>query len=311
MLNGSSSDWAEVESGVPQGSVLGPLLFIIFINDIGEGLKGFLYIFADDTKQVHPVDSREDADRLQAEIDKLYEWSIKWSMKFNSSKCAVMHIGRRNECHSYTLGTSSLATTKAERDVGVIIQDNLKFDQQVKKVVNTCNRIIGQVSRSFQSKDPELMMNIYQTYILPHVDYAISVWYPHFKKDIELLESVQRRFTRLIAGMKGLTYEERLATLGLPTLEERRIKIDLIQAYKILNNIDKTEGKMFTKVSERTLRTTRSTVKENFAPERTSLDQRRFFFSNRVASAWNSLPKTVQMAKNLPTFKHMLKTILF
>ena len=126
-----------------------------------------------------------------------------------------------------------------------------------------------------------------------------------------MLESVQRRFTRLIAGMKGLTYEERLATLGLPTLEERRIKIDLIQAYKILNNIDKTEGKMFTKVSERTLRTTRSTVKENFAPERTSLDQRRFFFSNRVASAWNSLPKTVQMAKNLPTFKHMLKTILF
>ena len=195
VLNGQSSEWADVESGVPQGSVLGPILFILFINDIGDGLEGVLSIYADDTKHIYPVNSKHDASVLQSEIDLLDQWATTWDMKFNSTKCAVMHFGRNNQEHEYFLGNSTLNSTKAEKDVGVIVQENLKFDQHCKKVVNKCNQIIGQVWRSFENKEPGIMLDIYHTYILPHIDYGISVWYPHLQRDIDMLESIQRRFT--------------------------------------------------------------------------------------------------------------------
>ena len=311
MLNGQSSEWADVESGVPQGSVLGPILFILFINDIGDGLEGVLSIYADDTKHIYPVNSKHDASVLQSEIDLLDQWATTWDMKFNSTKCAMMHFGRNNQEHEYFLGNSTLNSTKAEKDVGVIVQENLKFDQHCKKVVNKCNQIIGQVWRSFENKEPGIMLDIYHTYILPHIDYGISVWYPHLQRDIDMLESIQRRFTKMITGMNGLTYEERLTVLELPTLEDRRLKLDLIQAYRIWKVIDKIDCQLFTTASSVNTKSTRGSTKLNFLAEKTSLSQRKHFFSNRVVNSWNSLPKHVQTAKNLSSFKSLLRTILF
>ena len=193
VLNGSFSDWISVLSGAPQGSVLGPILFIIFINDIEECVNELLYIFADDTKLVGEAQSDESIYKLQITINKLNEWANRWKMQFNSAKCSVMHLGTSNKRHSYTLGGVSLKSTDSEKDVGIMIQQSGKFSEQCRKVANKCNQITGQVRRSFTNKDPVLMKRIFSMYILPHINYGSAVWKPSYLKDIALIESIQRR----------------------------------------------------------------------------------------------------------------------
>ena len=249
VINGSYSGWETVLSGVPQGSVLGPILFLIFINDLSDGVMSLLSIFADDTKLISSVKNEKCIDQLQKSIYALQQWAKRWGMRFNASKCAVMHLGTNNPCHQYYLEDHRLEVTHQEKDIGVIVQDNGKVNEQCKKVALTCNRIIGQISRSFTNRTPDLMIKIYKCYILPHVEYDLSVWSPHLQKDIKTLEAIQRRFTRLISGMRNRSYEERLAILGLPTLEARRLQKDLVQCYRIWTGIDHIEGLQFTKLS--------------------------------------------------------------
>ena len=232
-------------------------------------------------------------------------------MRFNAKKCAVMHLGKNNPCHQYTLGGHTLETSKQEKDIGVIIQDNGKVDEQCRKVALTCNRIIGQVSRSFSNRSPDLMIRIFKCYILPHIEYGLSVWNPYLQKDVKTLEAIQRRFTRLVSGMQNLSYEERLSKLGLPTLEARRKTKDLIQAYRIWTGIDQIDGMSFTKLSEYHTKSTRASMKDNFVAPKARLNQRKHFFSVRVVQDWNKLPVTLQRATSLQSFKSQLKKIIF
>ena len=151
------------------------------------------------------------------------------------------------------------------------------------------------------------MLQIYKSYILPHLDYAASVWSPYLQKDIAALESVQRRFTRMIQETRGLAYEERLTVLGLTTLRERRNMIDLTQVYRLRNGIDQINKPLFKAVHETHTRNTRSSSKGDIAGSKTNLELRRQFFTNRVVGPWNSLPQEIKMAPSLGTFKSKLK----
>ena len=155
------------------------------------------------------------------------------------------------------------------------------------------------------------MVRLYQCCILPHIEYGLSVWSPYLQKDITTLEAIQRRFTRLIAGMRTLPYEERLAKLCLPTLESRRRKKDLVQAYRIWHGIDKIEGLNFIKVSEHHNQNTRSAMKENFVLPSARLNQRKHFFSVRVVQDWNKLPVKMQKVVSVRSFKSQLKDYIF
>ena len=154
------------------------------------------------------------------------------------------------------------------------------------------------------------MVKLYQTYILPHLDYAIAVWNPSARKDKDILESVQRRFSRMVSGMKGLSYEERLTLLELPTLEERRRRIDLIQAYRIWYEVDQIDHPMFKPTSSSHGISTRQCSKSNVLAKNCRLNLRRNFFSQRVISDWNSLPASVQQAPSLGAFKSRVKRYL-
>ena len=222
-----------------------------------------MFIFADDTKVLSSVSSESEAEHLQQTIDQLNDWAARWQMEFNVDKCSVVHLGKNNPRHKYSLSGKPLKESESEKDVGVFIQENGKFNEQCREVAKKYNQIIGQVRRSFSNKSATTMLNIYNTYILPHITYGASVWQPHLKKDIAILESIQRRFTRMIDGMATLSYEERLEALGLPTLHTRGRKNDLIQAYRIMNDIDKVEGLQFNKVSDYYSRDTRSSAKSN------------------------------------------------
>ena len=153
-------------------------------------------------------------------------------MQFNVDKCKMMHFGFNNTRHTYTMNNKELQTVSEEKDLGVIIQDNLKVDKQVAASVAKANKMLGMIRRSFKSRDEKMMLQLYKSVVRPHVEFAISSWSPHFKKDIEAIEKIQHRFTRLLPRMKHLSYEDRLVKLNLTTLERRRERGDIIQTYK-------------------------------------------------------------------------------
>jgi ribonuclease P/MRP protein subunit RPP40 len=198
-LAGEYSEWAEVTSGVPQGSVLGPLLFLIYINDIDAGISNKLLKFADDTKLFGKVGTMEDIGRLREDLVKLVTWSKEWLMLFNVDKCKVMHVGCNNPKAEYKMEEGVLRRICEELDLGIIVQDNLKCAGQCAKVVKTANRVLGMIKRTFCNFSRNIIVKLYKSLIRPHLEYAIQAWRPHLKRDIDLI-GVQRRVTRLVGG---------------------------------------------------------------------------------------------------------------
>ena len=212
VLNGVCSGWKEVGSGVPQGSVLGPTLFLIFVNDIdlaSEVVGAIMKKFADDTKCFMVVNKEEDRERFQTMLDNLGEWSSDWQMLFNTDKCHVIHAGRNNPEFSYKWGGDQLQAASEEKDVGVIISKTLKPSLQCAKAAMKANQVLGQMARAVSYRDKYTFIRLYKVYVRPHLQYCIPAWSPYSVADKEILESVQRRAVNMVSCIRG-TYLEKL-----------------------------------------------------------------------------------------------------
>lgn len=307
MFNGSYSSWASVESGVPQGSVLGPLLFIIYINDIDDGIVNKLSKFADDTKLFGRVSSPEQIIALQQDLIKLFDWSQDWLMLFNIDKCKVLHFGYHNILSSYELGGQVLAVAEEEKDLGVLVSSDLKVASQCAKAASSANRMLGVISRSFCCKSIEITLRLYKALVRPHLDYCVQVWRPHYQKDIDLLEKVQRRATRMVEGFKDISYEDRLQLLGLTTLQTRRLRGDLIEMFKIIKGmycIDASE--FFTFSDSNTRGHDLKLYKDRFCS-----NIGKFSFCNRSVDLWNLLPNNIVACNSVNSFKNNLDRYLY
>jgi len=309
VINGQESTWIDVISGVPQGSVLGPLLFLIYINDldVAAPLVQVLSKFADDTKLGHPVSNTADQQIFQQQLDSVFKWSQDWSMQFNVEKCKVMHIGSRNQNFDYFMDGKSLKKVDFEKDVGVRINKNLKPSLQCKESSRIALAMLNQLTRAFHYRDRFTFLNLYKRYVRVHLEFASPAWNPWQNGDIEVLEKVQKKAVSLISGLKGETYEAKLKELNLMSLENRRLRADLIQTFKILNGLDSVDpDTWFTRV-EQGRPNTRNTNGENSLQidfKRTEITKN--FFSTRAAKSWNSLPNNVKNAVNLNIFKKRL-----
>ena len=306
---GMESSWTEVTSGVPQGSVLGPVLFLIFINDLPSDVTGDTKIFEDDTKVYRTVDTQEEREGLQEDIDNLSEWSHRWQLAFNASKCKVLHLGKKNQEYEYTMTNESeerreLSSVQHEKDLGVIIDTKLTFRDHVAAIAGKANRILGMIRRTFQFLDQNTFITLDKALVRPHLEYASTVWSPRFKRDMNTVERVQRRATKLVPGLKDMTYNERLRALNLPTLAFRRIRADMIQVFKTMKGIDDTDPTALFEVATygATRGHTMKIMKKNCR-----LGTRQHFFTNRIIKEWNNLPQSAIDQETVNGFKNSLE----
>jgi Reverse transcriptase (RNA-dependent DNA polymerase)/Endonuclease-reverse transcriptase len=306
-LRGVFSRLIEVLSGVPQGSVLGPLLFLLYVNELPNWIKNNIRMFADDTKIWRKIRSEEDSESLQNDLDKLEEWSDKWMLKFNTAKCKVMHIGHKLDT-KYWMGKSvnrmELETIEEEKDLGVFIRSDLKSSTQCVKSAARARRIVGMIRRNFRKLDKEDFLLLYKTYVRPHLEYCVQAWSPHMIKDIAVLERVQKAATNLVPCLKKYNYEERLRRLGIPSLQRRRERGDMIETYKILSEKENISSEQFFVMPDNiySLRGHNKKIKKNCV----RLDIRKYFYSQRVVNHWNRLSQKVVDATSVNGFKNAL-----
>ena len=293
VIRGQVSDELDVLSGVPQGSVLGPILFLIFINDLPNCTTCPVCMFADDSKIYCRVPRERNGkpelegshELLQNDLNELHKWATKWKMSFNVNKCKVMHLGYGNPRQEYELDGTVLSETSEERDLGVVIDSDLKFSKHIKGIVAKANRMIGMIKISFESLDDDMFLNLYNTLVRPLLEYCVHAWSPYLQRDITLLENVQRRATRLVRRLKNMDYETRLKELKLTKLEDRRTRGDMILTYRLINGLEGIDYRKFFSLVN-TPYDTRGHSKR-IARTLLNLEVRRNFFSRRVIEKWN------------------------
>ena len=307
-INGISSDKVPVTSGVPQGSVLGPTLFIYYINDLPSKAITPIKIFADDAKNHKSIISCNDQTTLQKSINALVQWSKKWLLGFNTSKCNMMHLGKNNLEYAYTMcdgeTLQKLNVTKCEKDLGVHIDPLLKFNEHITKTIKKGRSTSGMILRSISSRSKDILLPLYKALVRPILEYANPVWSPFLVKDVDSIERVQRQFTKRISGVRFHSYSDRLKKLNLPSLVYRRQRGDMIECYKLTHHIHDplTTHTLFEFDNNNITRSHPYKLKK----PRFNSKKYQHFFTNRIVNPWNGLPADVVSAETLNAFKNKL-----
>ena len=239
-------------------------------------------------------------------------------MKFHPLKCKVMHLGSNNQRHEYRMKKDdgsyhTLESTTVEKDLCVFIDTSLSFTNHCQNKVNTANKILGCIGHTFKNMDAEIFLLLYKSMVRPHLEFSSCVWNPHHKYNIDALERVQRRATKLVPELRDLTYTERLQKLNLETLHYRRTKADLLEVYRITNGhhhlnqhcrCEKCPSK--TMLQPTLSRNTRGNSKKMQIQVGTG--PRKHFFSQRISPFWNSLSEKTVTSQNINSFKNNLNS---
>ena len=315
VIDGVVSQYLPVTSGVPQGSLVGPLLFVIFINDLPDSIQEQTSsaLYADDTKLYRSISSQSDCENLQRDISNLNTWSHNSNMKFNASKCKVLTVTRKKSpvLTDYHLDNAILQRVQQENDLGVIVNSKLSWDTHISSIVSKANRMLGLLKRTcLFITDTKVRRKMYLALVKSQLCYATEVWSPSNAKLQILLERVQRQATRWILRTKvgELSYEDRLKSLNLlPLTYDGEIR-DLVLVYKcIFGHTDLNINQLLTFVEHNRSRAQNPTLMLKHSCCKTSTFQASFF--NRIVKPWNYICKIASPEKfaSLNIFKNFLR----
>lgn len=265
VFNGRNSETIVPESGVPQGSILGPLLFVIYVDELLGVLESFKLFFADDGKLAKVIHSESDCRHLQGDLWAVHHWCSMNCMPVNPAKCSSMTVTNKNIsaiAHNYTfVDGTPVARQTSTKDLGVMIDNKLRFTEQVDAVANKAFKTLGFVmrtSRHFHSLDA--VLHLFHMLVLPHLDYACVIWSPFYATHIATIERVQRRFTRFVYRKFRLPYSDyhtRCRQLKLLPLDRRREYLEQQLLFNITNGLSAVQSSV-ANISYRTDRSTRN-----------------------------------------------------
>jgi len=299
-VGSSYSPWAPVTSGVPQGSVLGPLLFLIFINDLPDVISALCLLFADDLKIYRCVNNRSDAESLQNDVSSILNWATKNGLKINEKKCQVLHLGSNNLKFTYKLNNTPIPQTLQAKDLGIIIDSNLKFHAQALAASAKARKVGNYLLKYLSFINCDTLKILINSFIRPHLEYCIQAWRPFYHKSFAVLERTFRSFTKRCPETASLPYPERLKVLGLRSLQARFDRGDLLQTFKIVRRFDQLPFNLF--FSFATYQKTRG-HSYKLCAESYRTNTRKGSFSQRVVLPWNQLPSFVVEAPSVAAWK--------
>ena len=242
-VEGQHSEMSEVLSGVPQGSVLGPLLFLLHIGDIDNEIRNNSTIscFADDTRIMRRITQDSDCQLLQDDLNSIYKWADDNKMEFNDKKFESIYYHpnpRPHADHEYrTKDGTPIQRKSSVRDLGIMMSEDVTFKENIEIMVKRGKRMAGWALRTFKSRDKTVMLTLYKALIRPFIEYGCQVWSPQNAGEITKLENIQRAFTRKIDGMEGKNYWQRLKELNLHSLQRRRERYIIIYTWKIIYDL--------------------------------------------------------------------------
>ena len=311
IVDGILSSKERVISGVPQGTVLGPLLFLIYINDLEPELKNsILRIFADDSKIVKPIRNQVDHDELQDDLLTAMKWADSNNMELNRKKFQLMQYGKDQDLKiSYNTGLDILESEMDIKDLGVYLSADLTTEKQITEAVKTGRKFLGWILRSFKTRSPEVILFLYKSYVLPRLEYASLLWSPHLRKDIIKIEAIQQKITSKIDELKDYNYHQRLRKLKLFSLQRRRERFAAIYMFKLASGLvpNNLQLQFYT--------TRRGEIKCR-APQLNSQNThhstiRHNYFTSIGPSLFNALPAKIKEAATLDHFKCQLDRFLW
>ena len=295
------------KSGVPQGSVLGPCLFLLYINDLPESLGSTVRLFADDFLLYMTIRSQADTEILQNDLKKLEHWEEKWLKEFDTDKCHVLRVTREQNpiIHEYTLHGKVLETVNSAKYLGVTLTLDLRWNRHVENIVYKANQSLGFLRRNLRINSPNLKSLAYKTLVRPLLEYSSAAWDPYTMENVKKLEMVQRRAARYVLNRFNYlsSVDEMLQELQWNTLEERRKKDRLVMFYKIHNDQTGIDTGKYLKPLGRICRHVNNQVYEvPFA----FTDYHKFSYFPRTINEWNVLPNETVHASSLTAFTNYL-----
>ena len=301
------SDSANVTSGVPQGTVLGPVLFLLYVNDLTTVVKdSSVKLYADDVKLYVTADLR--SNQLKDDLQNVSEWAKLWQLNLSFEKCKILNVSRHPTPNIYALDNNPLENVSSIKDLGIAIDSSLKPHLHVHQVVCRAKKTSACIFKSFRSRNHDFLINMFKVYVRPLLEYASVCWNPGKVTDIDAIERVQKSFIGRFSGLQeGLSYAQKLKMFGLDSLELRRTHNDLTEVYKIFHGLSPLKKEEFFSLTNHQHSTRGHVLKIKL--EKFAHNERKYFFTNRVIPVWNSLSDYEVLAPSVEAFKNRLKNV--
>jgi len=306
LINGSASPWEPVQSGVPQGTVLGPLLFLLYVNNITDNINSEVRLFADDCVIYRVIKSNADRVALQQDLDMLVTWADRWQMKFNISKCHIIHMSRKRHPPHYTyyMKNLPLSVVQSYPYLGVTISSDLRWREHIDGVAAKANRILGLLRRNIRECPIDTKSLAYKSLVLPILEYASAAWDPYRGTDVQKLEQIQRRAARFVHGdyRRTSSVSSMISKVQWAPLATRRMISRQVTFYKALHGLIAIP----TEHLRHSRQFTRSSSSLTFINILAHSDVYKYSYFPRTVKDWNDLPSEIRVKPTLSSFKDSL-----